>query len=349
MTPDQPLQLAATDHNLLFSHAVLWGAGSIAAAAGHREVRLGWTGHMSRVPSLYGVAVTDLALAVRQRAADALNAEHWIQAGLPHEPARALFSPRIKALEAPEVWAPFQSARHDHVDRLGVSGSPLDLRLLAALGEPSSWHSDRGKPKQDHAATRLEMQPRNNGSEFVGTRLRSLATAVAARTVADVAAGLTGAIRVDEVGKGDKVSYAGANLMPPQATDNALAWAAMWGLSCAPVVHRVHQPSRTATHLPRPRDGALGDEVRAGHVVVPIWSGRWTVARLTSVLASGQLAESGGASLGSGAPAAGAEQWLRERGVVALVTVPIHTFGSTSSPERRAMAGKSVTLGLSAS
>ncbi len=117
MTPDQPLQLAATDHNLLFSHAVLWGAGSIAAAAGHREVRLGWTGHMSRVPSLYGVAVTDLALAVWQRAADALNAEHWIQAGLPHEPARALFSPRIKAIEAPQAWAPFQSARHDHVDR----------------------------------------------------------------------------------------------------------------------------------------------------------------------------------------------------------------------------------------
>ncbi len=349
MTADQPVQLAATGHDLLFTHAVLWGAGSIAAAAGHHGVRLGWTGDMSRVPVLYGIGATDLAVAVRERAAQALDPEHWIQAGLPHEPGRALFSPRIKALPAPTAWPPLQSARQEYLDRLGATASHLDLRLLAGLGEPSSWHHDRGAARQDHGASRLEMQPRNQGSEFVGTRLRSLAAAVAARTVTEVAAGLTGAVRVDEVGNNGPDSRSAANLMPPRTTDNALAWAAMWGLSCAPVIHRVHQPSRTATHLPRPRDSALGDEVRAGHVVVPVWSSRWTVARLTRVLTSRQLTESGAARLNSGSPAEASEQWLRERRVTGLVLVPIHTFGSTSSPERRAMAGSSVPLGSPAS
>lgn len=349
MSADQPLRLAATGHDLLFTHAVLWGVGSIAAAAGHDGVRLGWTGYMSRVPALYGIGTSDVALAVRERAVQALDPEHWIQAGLPHEPGRALFSPRIKVLPAPTAWPPLQSRRQEHLDRLGATESHLDLRLLAGLGEPSSWHHDRGDARQDHGASRLEMQPRNQGSEFVGTRLRSLAAAVAARTVVEVAEGLTGAVRVDEVGKDGPDSRSAANLMPPRATDNALAWAAMWGLSGAPVVHRVHEPSRTATHLPRPRDSALGDEVRAGHVVVPVWSGRWTVARLMSVLASRQLAESGGARLGSGPSVAVSEQWLGERGVTGLVLVPIHTYGSISSPERRAMAGTSFPLGPPAS
>ena len=51
---------------------------------------------------------------------------------------------------------------------------------MAALGEPCYWVSDRlGAIQQDSAASRLEMQPRNIGSEFVGNRLRKLADAAA--------------------------------------------------------------------------------------------------------------------------------------------------------------------------
>jgi len=338
------VQLAATGYDLLFTHAVLWGAGSIAAAA-HDGVRLGWAGHMTKVAVLYGIGATELAVAVRDRAEKAGDPSHWVQAGLPHEAGRALFSPRIKALPELAAWPPLQEARQAHLDRLGAIASHLDLRLLAGLGEPSSWHHDRGQHRQDHAASRLEMQPRNQGSEFVGTRMRKLAAAVAERSVALVEAGLTGALRVDEAEHDSPDSRSAANLMPPRATDNALAWTAMWGLACAPVVHRAHQPSRTATHLPWTRESGLGDEVRAGHVVVPLWSGRWTVARLAAVLVSRQLAESGGARLGSGPFAATSEQWLQERGVTGLVVLPVHTFGSASSPERRAMAGHGVRLG----
>jgi len=345
VSSDEKVQLAATGYDLLFTHAVLWGAGSIAAEA-HEGVRLSWTGRMSKVAVLDGIGATQLAVAVRESAKKAGDPDHWVQAGLPHESGRALFSPRIKALPETAAWPPLQEARQAHLDRLGATASHLDLRLLAGLGEPSSWHYERGQPRQDHGASRLEMQPRNQGSEFVGTRMRSLAAAVAARTVEQVEAGLTGALRVDEVGKKDGPdSRSAANLMAPRVTDNALAWTAMWGLACAPVAHRVHQPSRTATHLPWTRESGLGEEVRAGHFVVPLWSGRWTVARLAAVLASRQLAESGGASLGSGPLAATSEQWLLERGVTGLVVLPVHTFGSVSSPERRAMAGHWVRLG----
>lgn len=344
MSADARVLLASTGHDLLFTHAALWGAGMIASAV-HTDVRAEWTGELTKTPALDGVDALQLAVAVRDRATEALRSGHWMQAGLPHEPNRGLFSPRIKTLPDPSAWAPLHEARQGRVDELAESDARLDLRLLAALGEPSSWHHDRGQPRQDRGASRLEMQPRNQGSEFVGTRLRSLAAAVAARSVEQVRDGLTGALRLDEAGGDRPDSRSAANLMPPRVTDNALAWSAMWGLACAPVVHRVHMPSRTATHLPWTREGGLGAEVRAGHVVLPFWTGRWTTARLVSVLASQHLLATGEAVLARhpAAEAPGAP-WLREHGVTGLAVVPIHTFGSTSSPERRAMAGKTVSL-----
>lgn len=340
MSAEARVVLAATGHNLLFTHAALWGCGAMSAAADPR-VRLGWTGELTRTPVLYGVDSTGLARLVRDRAVEAANPAHWIRAGLPHETNRALFSPRIKPLPGTAAWQALQQARRVQLDALADTGSRLDLRLVAALGEPSSWHLDHGKPRQDRGASRLEMQPRNQGSEFVGTRLRSLADAVSLRTLEQVRDGLTGVSRVDEAGGDRPDSRSGANLMPPRVTDNALAWAAMWGLSATPVVHRVHQPSRTPTHVPWLRDGDLGADVRAGHLVAPFWHGRWTWARLAAVLSSRQLLETAGAVLAKqDAAKCGTAPWLRERGVTGLLLVPIHTYGSTSSPERRAMAGQ---------
>ena len=340
MSADDQVVLAGAGHDLLFTHAVLWGCAAIAAAA-HPGIRLGWTGELTRTPVLYGIDATSLARIVRDRAVQAYDPTHWVRAGLPHDGNRALFSPRIKAVPDIAAWQALQAARRQKVDALGSAAAWLDLRLIAALGEPSSWHQDRGQPRQDRGASRLEMQPRNQGSEFVGTRLRSLADAVALRSLEQVRDGLTGATRVDEAGGNSPSSRSGANLLPPRVTDNALAWSAMWGLSAVPVVHRVQQPSRTATHVPWSKDSGLGTELRAGHVVVPFWRGRWTLARLMAVLASQQLPAVARASLdGQGVPESETAPWLREQGVTGVLVVPIHTFGSTSSPERQAMAGR---------
>ena len=339
MSADDRVVLGSAGHDLLFTHAVLWGCAAMAAAS-LPGIRLGWTGELTKTPVLHGVDGTRLAHVVRDRAVQASEPDHWVRAGLPHEGNRALFSPRVKTLPDAGSWQALQAARRRELDALAAVGARLDLRLIAALGEPSSWHQDRGQPRQDRGASRLEMQPRNQGSEFVGTRLRSLADAVALRSVEQVEDGLTGASRVDEAGGNRSDSRSGANLMPPRTTDNALAWAAMFGLSAVPVVHRVQQPSRTASHLPWSKDSGLGPQVRAGHVAVPFWHGRWTLARLMAVLASRQLLVAAGGEL-TQQPAIDREAvpWLRERGVTGLLIVPIHTFGSTSSPERRAMAG----------
>lgn len=345
MSAADQVRLATTGHDVLFTHAVLWGAGAIASTVS--DVRLGWTAGLAPAPVLIGIDVHALAEAVHQRAVQATAPAHWVQAGLPHEPERALFSPRIKTLPGGAAWAAWQQARAVHVDQLTDTGSVLDLRLLAGMGEPSSWHEYKGQPRQDDGASRLEMQPRNQGSEFVGTRLRSLAAAVAGRSVEQVGAGLTGTQRWDEAGKDSADSRSAANLRPPGVTDNALAWVAMWGLASAPVVHQLGRQSRTATHLPWGRDSGLSDEVRAGHIVVPLWKDGWTMARLRTVLSSRSLAEVGKLARTAEHVSAGREQqWLREKGVTGVMVLPVHTYGSTSSPERRVMAGRSVRFGM---
>src|SRR5687768_12460765 len=102
--------LAATGHEVLFTHAALWGAAAIAATAG-ADVRIGWSGGLSPAPVVHGIAADELAAAVQQHAQRSLKPSHWIQAGQPHDPTRALFSPRIKALPNPEAWEAMQAAR----------------------------------------------------------------------------------------------------------------------------------------------------------------------------------------------------------------------------------------------
>ena len=350
MTTPTQVRLAPTGHTVLFTHAALWGAAAI-AAVGNDDIRIGWTGGLTPAAVVYGIDGPALAGAVHRRAAAAGEPGHWIGAALPHEPDRALFSPRIKLLPDAPSWQAMHTARQSHLDALHGAADLLDLQLLAALGQPSSWHTFKGEPRQDHGASRLEMQPRNQGSEFVGTRLRALAAAVANRELKQVEAGLTGAQMTDEVGKGNAESRSAANLRPPGLTDNALAWTAMWGLASTPVAHLVSQMSRTAAHIPFDKNSGLGPEVRAGHVVAPMWSGRWTMSRLRTILASQALSTVAQAHLQPGPMSAAAQrdqEWLLEHGVQGLVLLPIHTFGSTSSPERRAVPGTLVRLGASA-
>ena len=84
---------------------------------------------------------------------------------------RALMSPRLTTFGDETTWRQAQENRHKVLDSLTDQGRWLDLRFLAALGEPCYWVTDRqGAIQQDSAASRLEMQPRNIGSEFVGNQ-----------------------------------------------------------------------------------------------------------------------------------------------------------------------------------
>lgn len=338
--------LATAEPSTMLSHMALYGLAAIAEDGGMTGVRLSWTTGMAPRPVLSAPEATpeELGELVRRHAARRDAPDSWLSRQLEGD-KRALMSPRISVITTAEGWRSLQDGRHEVLDRLTEARALLDLRLIAALGEPSYWRINRkGDRLQDDGASRLEMQPRNQGSEFVGNRLRPLAAAVAARTAAAVADGLAGRSVHDEIGKDRPDSRTPTGFAAPGPTDNALAWCALWGISQFPIAVRTDGFAVTSGHLGRGT---------AGYFYVPVWSGRWRTARLRTILASRQLARFAASGLtakelGSEAEddATGPEparQWLAARGVTAVIRFPVHRFGSDSAPERRAMLGQVLT------
>jgi CRISPR-associated protein Csb3 len=240
------------------------------------------------------------------------------------------------------VRADVQRRRQAVLDKLTDDSWFLDLRLLAALGEPAYWSINRkGVSLQDHGASRLEMQPRNQGSEFVGSRLRQLAKAVADRAPAQVLEGLEGRVVRDESGKDQPDSRTATGFANPGPTDNVVAWCALWGISQLPQAARVNDVAATSGYLGK---GA------AEWFYLPYWSVPRHPARMRSVLTTRQLARAASQGLperweAADADVLAARAWLAARGVSGIVRFPVERFGSASAPERRAMLGTVLRFG----
>lgn len=260
--------------------------------------------------------------------------------------ARGLMSPRITPFVADEPVRREVLRRRDQVlETLTAAHAFLDLQLLAGLGQPAYWsHDDKGALMQDDGAGRLEMQPRNQGSEFVGSRLSKLAEAVAARPPAEVLSGLSGGAVRDEIGKDQVASRTGTGFCSPGPVDNVVAWCALWGISQLPSTPRVGRRAITTSsgHLGRPRQEWF---------YLPYWEHPWRPTRLRTVVASARLRTA--ATSGLDQPWAADDQallsahaWLRARGTTGVLRFPIERFGSDSAPERRAMNAALVPLTL---
>lgn len=330
--------LAGSDSRVLLSHLVLFGLGAILEEAG-ADPRLGWTSGMAPRPVLDGSMLipTDVAVAVRAHAGRCAEPDAWVNCTLPDKGKfRGLMSPRLTTLAIPEGWRTLENGRNDTIDQVTARRAELDLRMLGALGRPAYWRMYEHQRRQDEGASRWEMQPRNQGSEFVGNRLAPLARAVAARSDEQVLGGLTGAAPIDEIGHGKADSRTPTGLAAPGPTDNALAWCGLWGFSQLPLALRVRQAAITSGHV-----GKTG----AGWFHTLIWKGAWRMARLRSILASQQAREVAALHvlprsadrvvvdrLGDKA----ARSWLTARGVTAVLCFPVSRHGSDSAPERRA-------------
>lgn len=183
------------------------------------------------------------------------------------------------------------------------------------------------------------MQPRNRGSEFVGSRLRKLAAAVARREPEEILAGLRGESVTDEIGSGKPDSRTATGLASPGPTDNALAWCALWGISQFPIAVQADRAATTSGHI------SIG---RREWFYVPMWNASWRPARLRSILASQRLRVAAFAGLKQSgyteADVTADRAWLAARGVTGLVRFPVHKFGSENAPERRAMRGETVSI-----
>lgn len=328
------LVLGSSDPRLLASHMALIGLASIAEAAfGGEAVRVRWTGGMAPRPvvSVGDRSPEEVAEAVRAHAQAAAAPDSWLSEDHPDEKGtpRGLMSPRRARAPDEEGRRLLVEKRRVVVDRLAACRAVLDLRMLGGLGEPSHWHVDRkGDRHPDWGATLFDMQARNNGSELVRSKLRPLASAVGGRTVTAVLDGLQGSSVCDDLSGTRTDGLTATGLAPAGPFDSALAWCALWGMAGLPVAPRANRPSVTTAAVYRPPPSRF---------VMPMVDASISPARLRSLLADARLSE----TLFADDPSdrLGAERWLAERAVRALVAFDVVVGGSKNAPLRSALLG----------
>jgi len=358
------ITLGSCAPDVLLSHLALYGLAAILDAEGITGVRAAWSqeGDQRPIVSAPGLTGEQAAAVIAAHARRANDAASWLHRSITLKgSSRALMSPRLTAFTDEATWRQAQHQRHQVLDDLTADGRWLDLRFLAALGEPCYWVRDRhGAIQQDNATSRLEMQPRNIGSEFVGNRLRKLAAAVAARDNSQILSGLLGQTIQDEAGGDTADSRTATGLAVPGPADNAVAWCALWGISQFPLAMRVQADPRTLTTALT--TGHLG-RGRSEWFYAPVWEMPWRPARLRTIVAAAQTrtAASEGldrnarhpppdgtgttAPIATGSELAAARRWLTDRHITGIIRFPIERFGSDNAPERRAMRGQPITVG----
>ncbi|GAA4584805.1 hypothetical protein GCM10023194_25640 [Planotetraspora phitsanulokensis] len=322
------------DPRRLITHLALYGLAAICADAGHTDLRISWTTGMRPRPHL-DMHPDTAADIVHAHARDCDWVKETINlAGTP----RGLMSPRLTAISTDDGWQELQDRRHKVLDTLTAARAVLGLRFLGALGEPAYWRFDKrtGKRVQDDAANRLEMQPRNTGAEFVGSRLSKIAEKVAARTTSQILDGLLGRHVRDEVSGDAPDSRSATGLDAPGPADNAVVWCALWGISQIPIALRTGGPALTSVSV---------RNSRPEHFAVPMWRIPWHPARLRSILASAQFQAVAAALARREVPDENPRLWLTSRGVTAIITFPVTISGSDKAPERRAGAGQLHPIG----
>jgi CRISPR-associated protein Csb3 len=255
---------------------------------------------------------------------------------------RAPMSPRLGRPESPADWAQLQQARFDAIEGLSNTASDvLDWRLLGALGEPAYWCIDgTGKFDVDQGASPLEMKARNNGQDFVRNRLSLLASAVATRSVEEVAEGMDGTIVRDEVGSGALNSRTPTGLRAPSLTDNAQAWCALWGLSLLPVrpVVMNHSPGRVQGA--RSLTSAVVTSKSGPRLVLPVPDRPLSLGRLRSIMVGSALT----AAISAGSGPDDARRKLASQGVDLIVVFERHVTDNANAPERWLRAGNLIEL-----
>ncbi len=340
------LILKAGDVRTLLWHTALYGLAAILDAAGVSDVRVNWTTGMRPLPRITSPNLTsDLVDAtVRDHTRVHTKDTSWVRRDIELAgKARGLMSPRHTVFRDATTWDNVRQARHRELDNLTDGHAWHDLRFLAALGEPCYWsRNSRGVPLQDDGASRLEMQPRNQGSEFVGTRLRKLAETVAARPQGAIITGIQGDTVVDEAGSDRIDSRTATGLANPGPIDNAVAWCALWGIAELPSAPRVNATAATTGHI-----GQSHDE----WFYAPVWRSSWRPSRLRAMLAHRALRDAATAGLSDRwtcepVDETSARAWLSARGVTGIVRFPIERFGSDNAPERRAMRGTPLSMAV---
>jgi len=356
MTPtatSNVLTLERSDPLELLTHMAAYGFAAIVEGATQAPPTLSWTSGME--PRLciehesldaQGMAQCVLNHAKQLSDTNAWPHETWItkrqtkrQKGVIQQ---GLMSPRITKIEPQERWKDLQRRRHEVLDALVQADAWLDLRFLWSLGEPCYWRNAKDKD-QDTAASQLDLQPRNNGAEIVGTRIAPLAPLVSERRPGEIVNAFCGADPKDTIGKDEgSNSHSAVGFRGRGPVDDAISWCAIWGIS------------QFALNQTLASDQTRVDATTASCMIhrkqkwacVPVWGGKWTPARLRTILASRQLRATAWAYLsaddtdGSGEPVGSTgANWLFARGVKALILFQLKADTNSKAGERHAQLG----------
>jgi CRISPR-associated protein Csb3 len=325
----------AGDLRTALTHFALVGLASILAEQGREKIRVWWQDGSKAIPTVeWQGGSADKAL--HDHAKRHSHHESWVQASSPGGKS-GLFSPRQSFPADSAGWTEFMNLRSAELKK---HLTELDWRMMGGLGEPGHWLFIDNKSRPDAAASRWEMIPRFRGDEFIGKRLAPLARIIASREPSAIQSGLIGDTLVDDLG-GEGPSRTGTGLCPPQPVDSAIAWCALWGLSCFPVVPRPASISATPGASPALR-------TQPAFMTLPIWETPVTVALWREVMTSAALHALSSALSGQNSTAwDGAEtavEALVRAGVLALLHCPVHHTDNRSAPERQILEGNVVIL-----
>ena len=333
----QTIQLQRSDPHELLTHMAAYGLAAIVESEVTIPPALSWSKGMAPRPCLShpNLAAIDMAQIVKSHAARQAAPGGWLQQRIPlANKQRGLMSPRLSRIED---WRRFQGLRHKVLDGLSAPDAWLDQLMVWSLGEPSYWlRNAKGETLQDGAASRFELQPRNQGSEIVGNRLSPLADKVSKRAPQEILDALVGASCNDTVGNNKPDSRSAVGFRGPGPVDDTVSWCALWGISQF-AINRSSNSTPTSATVRR---------TEGEYYFLPIWQDRWTPAHLRTLLASRHLREIASKLVEAknadqqGPLALGEElRWLLARGVKAMVVFPVRQFGSDKAPERRAQRG----------
>lgn len=348
----------AGDYTSALTHFAQYGLASLAEQYHPQGVTLGWSREaVPKAQLTVEDADTHTIAGYLQKLAEQLSEpDTWVMRDVIYgsgkdEKKFSPFSPRIRVIDTKKYstdWRKHQKARHEILDNLTANQDIPNLCWISGLGEAAYWRFDRKDNRPDHGASRWEMKTRNKGEEFVQHRLRPMCVELTNWSAEKILSGLSGESLNDSLGKNKSDSRTSTGFATPQPTDVALAFAALLGISVFPVIHQVHQLSVTPGAWP-------SDSLHPQKMVLPISTEHMTLARLRTTLRNRAYAQTVeqvcnpeydkyNSTAESVFESAGSTEWLKARGIQAVVRFPIKLAGSDSAPERQVQVGKSVLL-----
>ena len=348
----------AGDYTSALTHFAQYGLASLAEQYHPQGVTLGWSREAVPIAQITvkGADAHTLAGYLQKLAEQLSEPDTWVMRDVIYgsgkdEKKFSPFSPRIRVIDTKKYstdWRKHQKARHEILDNLTANQDIPNLCWISGLGEAAYWRFDRKDNRPDHGASRWEMKTRNKGEEFVQHRLRPMCVELTNWSAEKILSGLSGESLNDSLGKNKSDSRTSTGFATPQPTDVALVFAALLGISVFPVIHQVHQLSVTPGAWP-------SDSLHPQKMVLPIATEHMTLARLRTTLRNRAYAQTVeqvcnpeydkyNSTAESVFESAGSTEWLKARGIQAVVRFPIKLAGSDSAPERQVQVGKSVLL-----